>query len=55
MNSSDGSKTGLVRTAASNLSALKSMNHNRRLRWDSIGAGGQLAVRWLMTIDLLRL
>jgi len=42
MNSSDGSKTGLVRTAASNLSALKSMNHNLRLRCDSIGARCQL-------------
>jgi len=42
MNSSEGSNTGFVRTAASSLSALKSMNHNRRLRWDSIGAKGKL-------------
>jgi hypothetical protein len=42
MNSSEGSNTGFVRTAASSLSALKSMNHNLRLRCDSIGATDQL-------------
>jgi len=42
MNSSDGSNTGLVRTAASNLSALKSMNHNLRRRCDSMGARHKL-------------
>jgi len=42
MNSSEGSNTGFVRTAASSLSALKSMNHNRRLLCDSIGARHQL-------------
>jgi hypothetical protein len=44
MNSSEGSKTGFVRTAASSLSALKSMNHNLRLRCDSIGARGKLVI-----------
>lgn len=42
MNSSEGSNTGLVRTAASSLSALKSMNHSLRLRCDSIGAADKL-------------
>jgi hypothetical protein len=42
MNSSEGSNTGFVRTAASSLSALKSMNHNLRLRCDSIGATDKL-------------
>jgi len=45
MNSSDGNNTGFVRTAASNLSALKSMNHNLRLRCDSMGARCQLSNR----------
>lgn len=38
INSSEGRRTGFVRTAASSLSALKSINHKRRLRWDSMGA-----------------
>lgn len=53
MNSSDGNNTGLVRTAASNLSALKSMNHNLRLRCDSIGARCQLRNKLRFTIAYL--
>jgi hypothetical protein len=50
MNSSEGSNTGFVRTAASNLSALKSINHNRRLLCDSIGADDQLDVHLVESI-----
>jgi len=53
MNSSDGSNTGLVRTAASNLSALKSMNHNLRRRCDSMGARRQLRNKHMCSLAYL--